>query len=683
LVSAGGGGRGPRAWPAAAHLILFALIIALPLLLLLGILLFRSAALEREQLEQRIVQALGALVANVDRDIDRQMTILTTLAASPTLTSEDWPAFYEQAKASLRGKAYLVLVDSSGRQIVNTYAPYGQAPSMTGDPETLQIIRQTKTPVVSGLFTSLVVKGPVYNISVPIVRDEELRFVLSLGLVRSNLDELIAGQNLQKHLAVLIWDAKGVVLAASHQRMGLVGTSVSPQLRSHAAFTVFRTTAGDGSEELAAVGGLAAADWGVAVAYPASLVERQVMNSLLLWGATILLAGGLVVALGFLFGRQLTGALAAATVAARALGRGKPFEIRDSRLSEANAVNAALRRAARDLEKSTTALRESEEQLRAAAEGAQFGAHQYDVAEDRAVRSPQFRQILGVDESGAESTFESGLAFVHREDRDRTRLRKQQIIVGTEERYELEYRIRRSDGQVRWVMDRGQVVRDPVHGQAIKVVGVLLDITDRKAAEQRQRLLFDELNHRVKNTLSIVQSLAQQTLRTRPSPQDFARAFEDRLQSLARAHDLLTRESWQGASLTEIVTAALAPFLDDDRSIDIAGDTVTIVASTTITLSLMLHELATNAAKYGALSVPNGKLSVRWAVAEHEPSPIVDLQWREEDGPPVLPPERKGFGSRLLAASALQLGAQFDMDYAPTGLRCRLRFTVVQSTATA
>ena len=142
-------------------------------------------------------------------------------------------------------------------------------------------------------------------------------------------------------------------------------------------------------------------------------------------------------ALAFLFGRELTKPLAAATAAAGALGRGEPFEIADSRLTEANAVNAALRRARDDLEKSTAALRDSEEQMRTAAQAAQFGAHQYDVASDRTRRSLQFQQILGVDESAAFSTFEGGLAFVHDDDRERTRLRKQQILAGSEERYEL------------------------------------------------------------------------------------------------------------------------------------------------------------------------------------------------------------------------------------------------------
>jgi len=207
-------------------------------------------------------------------------------------------------------------------------------------------------------------------------------------------------------------------------------------------------------------------------------------------------------------------------------------------------------------------------------------------------------------------------------------------------------------------------------------VGVALDITDLKLAEQRQRLLFEELNHRVKNTLAIVQALAHQTLRSKPDPREFAAAFETRMASLARAHDLLTRDSWQGASLGAIIHAALAPFMGDDHTICIEGPVVTIAPGATVTLSLMLHELATNAAKCGALSGAQGSLTIRWTLEPKGAADEIRLIWLEADGPPVSPPVTKGFGSRLLSASARQLGGEIDIDYAPAGLRCELRFVV-------
>ena len=167
-----GDGRATGSYSAAAHLIALAGIVALPLLLLVGILLYRSVSLEDEQTKQRISQVLEGLVADVDRDFDRRVAVLETLSTSPLLAREDWPAFYRQAKESLQGRAYLVVVDIEGRQLVNTYVPFGQAPAMTGNPATLERMRETGRPVVSDLFTSLVVKQPVYSIAIPVRRGE-------------------------------------------------------------------------------------------------------------------------------------------------------------------------------------------------------------------------------------------------------------------------------------------------------------------------------------------------------------------------------------------------------------------------------------------------------------------------------------------------------------------------------
>ena len=138
---------------------------------------------------------MEALISDIDRDTDRRHH-LETLSTSTFLAEENWPAFYAQAKDSLRGRAYLVLTDREGRQLINTYVPYDQAPAVTGDPESLQRIRQTARPVVSDLFTSLVVRQPVYNISIPVRRGNEVRFVMSLGLLPEDLRALLQSQSL-------------------------------------------------------------------------------------------------------------------------------------------------------------------------------------------------------------------------------------------------------------------------------------------------------------------------------------------------------------------------------------------------------------------------------------------------------------------------------------------------------
>jgi PAS domain S-box-containing protein len=660
---------------AAVHLIVFALVVAAPLLLLVGALLYRSVTLESEQIKQRIGQVLQALIADLDRDMERRIAVLETLSTSPLLLAEDWPAFHAQARQSLGSRAYLVLAAADGRQIVNTYVAYGEAPKVTDDPATLQRMKQDPRPVISDLFTSLVARQPVYNISIPVMRGKELGYVMSLGLLPEDLRDLLKSQSLPPDWTAAIWDGNGITMARTHDQARFLGVAVPKNLMQLQPEKVVRTTNIDGGEALIAVGRGHWSNWTIDLSFPAALVDRQLRDSLLFWGATILLMAALAVGLAFLFGRALTRPLAAATAAAGALGRGQAFTIASSRIREVNAVGEALQRARHDLEQGSAALRRSEEQLRTAAEAAQFGAHEYDVGHDRTFRSPQFLKILGADEADASATFEAGLDFVHPDDRESTRERKHQILTSAGDHYQLEYRIRRRDGQVRWVMDRGQVLRD-AEGKPVRVVGVVLDITEIKEAELRQYLLFDELNHRVKNTLAIVQALAQQTLRTRPDPERFAEAFSDRLASLARAHSLLTNDSWRGASLRDIVATALEAFVDESRPVEIGGDAVMIPATTTITLSLMLHELATNAAKYGALSVPEGRLSIRWSAAEFSSSTAVDLHWQEDNGPPVSPPKDRGFGSRLLAGSARQLGAAFELDFAAQGLRCRLRFSV-------
>jgi PAS domain S-box-containing protein len=665
--------RGRRAWPAGAHLTLFATIIALPLLALLGVMLHRSTVQEHQRLERMIDQEVDELVASVDRDIERRIAVLQTLATAPALSAEDWPAFHAQATASLGGRNYLVLLAADGRQLVNTYVPHGQEPAFTGNPSTIEAVRRTIKPVVSDLFTSLVTKGFVYTISIPIVRDGQLRYVMSLAMYPQDLQALLHDQHLDAGWTTAIWDRNGIVMAHSRDPGKWVGTPVPDRWRTQPKGEALTDRDLEGNAVLAQLARPQLAGWTVRVSFPARLVNAQIEQSLWLWGLGAGLITVLTAAAAYVFGWAFTRPLEETAEAAAALGRGEPVRLADTRIAEVNAVNRALRQAQEDLEASRTALRYSEQLLGTAADVAQFGAHQYDALTDRVHRSPQIRRILGA-EATEDRDFESAQGFVHPDDREEVRWRKQQILK-SERQYQITYRIRRPDGQVRWVMDRGEVERDG-DGKALRVVGVLVDITDLKAAEQRQRLLFDELNHRVKNTLAIVQSLAQHTLKSKPEPKEFAQAFGERLRSLSQAHDLLARTAWQGASLSQVAGAVLEPFMTGQGRIDIQGDAVDLPANITITLALMLNELATNAAKYGALSSSAGTVGTSWTVTPAADTLSVDLTWREEGGPPVVKPERRGFGSRLLAASAQQIKGDLEIDYEPAGLVARLTFSV-------
>jgi len=238
---------------AAVYLIAFAIAVTLPLLLLVSALLYRSVTLENEQNKQRIGQVLQALVADLDRDMDRRIAVLETLSTSPLLVAEDWPAFYAQAKQGLGNRAYLVVVAADGRQVVNTYVPYGEAPKMTGDPASLERMKQDPRPVISDLFTSLVVRKPVYNISIPVMRGNELRYVMSLGLLPEDLRDLLQGQGLPPNWAAAIWDGNGVTMARTHDQERFLGTAVPKHLTELQPEKIVRTTNIDGQEALIAV----------------------------------------------------------------------------------------------------------------------------------------------------------------------------------------------------------------------------------------------------------------------------------------------------------------------------------------------------------------------------------------------------------------------------------------------
>ena len=267
-------------------------------------------------------------------------------------------------------------------------------------------------------------------------------------------------------------------------------------------------------------------------------------------------------------------------------------------------------------------------------------------------------------------------------DPDREGFRKQ--VAGELEFYSVEKRLVRPDGRDIWVSVRSSPVR-AANDELLYVVRVVQDISERKIAERRQKLLIDELNHRVKNTLATVQSLAAQTARGAPSPSLFRERFEGRLAALSKAHDQLTIRHWENAELRELLTASLAPYASaGSNRIVLRGEDLILRPRAVLTLSMAFHELTTNAAKYGALSVPGGCVEIAWRPAVENDRAILRIGWTEQGGPPVAVPERRGFGSRLIEGSvAAELGGTARLNYAPAGFTCEMTFPMEMATGAA
>ncbi len=227
-----------------------------------------------------------------------------------------------------------------------------------------------------------------------------------------------------------------------------------------------------------------------------------------------------------------------------------------------------------------------------------------------------------------------------------------------------------------WEIASGLTFDDAGNPLGLHVVG--RDVTERKRFERHQQLLVGELNHRVKNTLAIVQSLTHQSFNSSVPPQDAIRRFEGRLEALAGAHNLLTRKNWDTALIAEVAGAALAPFCAAGRC-EIDGPDVQIGPQTAVSLALALHELATNAAKYGALSNSAGSISVHWTYSDN----LLELMWAESGGPEVSAPTRRGFGTRMIERLlASEFAGKVELSFAPQGVSCRVtgRLPEVQDT---
>jgi len=237
--------------------------------------------------------------------------------------------------------------------------------------------------------------------------------------------------------------------------------------------------------------------------------------------------------------------------------------------------------------------------------------------------------------------------------------------------YTFRKRYVRSDGTAVWTEVNVTALSERHEG----LLSVVVDLTSRMRAEGQKNLLIEELNHRVKNTLAAVQSLAAMTMKHTSSPKTFNQAFSARLRALSATHNLLTRRAWERAPLHDLVAVELEPYVgrEHDARVIATGPPIELSSRQTISLGLVLHELATNAAKYGALSAPTGRISISWKVTADQGIGRLRIDWRERGGPLVKPPMRRGFGSRLMERSIThELDGSFEPTYPRQGFHCTI-----------
>jgi PAS domain S-box-containing protein len=316
------------------------------------------------------------------------------------------------------------------------------------------------------------------------------------------------------------------------------------------------------------------------------------------------------------------------------------------------------------LEDSHSLLQQSEERLRLASEAARLATFEYDLVERQLQWSPNISEVLhtGVPER---QRFDAFIELMHPDDRDAARVYFGDAHLA-DTTTEIEFRVKGTRG-VAWILARARAFKNG-EGAVPRVLGTLLDITDRKSTESHQQLLMAELDHRVKNILANVAAIARLSSSNAVSIKAFSSALDGRIHAMSAAHDLLRQSSWTGVDLHELVQGALEPYRSrTDNEITVEGERLRLTSKFAQSMALVLHELVTNAVKHGALSASGGKVAVNWSRIAGSDGDRIQFAWKERSGPSCVAPNRNGFGLAVIRSAASECGGQAEMSFAPCG----------------
>ena len=317
-----------------------------------------------------------------------------------------------------------------------------------------------------------------------------------------------------------------------------------------------------------------------------------------------------------------------------------------------------------ELEASNARLVQSEQGRSLALVAGQMGSWEWDIAANQGTWDEGQYRIFGVEPESFQISTDNVRNLLHPDDWEPLRQVVLRMAKG-ERTQQVEFRVRRPNGELRWCTGTAAASVDGA-GNVARISGVTIDVTERKEAEERQVLLAREVDHRARNALAIIQSIIRLT--RAKTVDDYVATVEGRIKALALAHTLLSDSRWHGADLGTLVAEEFAPYRSGNK-VELKGPNVSLSPATAQGIALALHELATNAAKHGALSSLKGRVGLTWQLQ----SDILTLHWVESGGPPIKTPSARSFGLKVIKASIeQQLGGQATFDWNPRGLRCDL-----------
>lgn len=651
----------------SARLHLMAVIAAavIPVALFAAYLLIQYALTERGRYKSDAMQVAEQVSVPVESYLANLLTIIGGLSKSNALAEHDYATFYREASRWVAGTPRIISVRDALHEVVSTAVAPGAPLPAAREPSATEKERLAQgRPVVSGAFHNDPTKDVRIAVSIPL----EGNFVLQISAPTSEILEALKPA-VDAEWTVGVGDRSGNYVSRSQLHDKVTGTPGLPEYIEKVVGRSGTFVASNFQSETLLAGYYRSpfSDWFYTANIPLSVVQAPMWRSISAIGLIAVFALGLSSALAYFVGNSLATAAAGLARQAQALGRGQAIEGLSTSVQEFAVISSALQEAQEALAKRTG-------EIQAVLETAPAAIWvTYDPQARLVIRNRFAAELMGLDEGpqkhfGAPDEVVETVALksgkpVPREDRPLSRAMRGELIDNQEYTYIV------ANGVERVLLSSARPIRDP-NGAIIGAVQVSLDISERKKAWQQRQLLVNELNHRVKNSLAVVQSIASQTLRNAPDLQTASRSLSSRLVSLSKAHDILTRENWSGADLTNLVNGALEPHAGQTRYKAI-GDPVWVPPSLVLPLSLALHELATNAVKYGALSNATGTVTVSWTA---EGSPLrLRMEWREEGGPGVKESSRKGFGTRLLeGVFENRSSSRVTLEFRPTGLVCTI-----------
>lgn len=655
---------------AKMHLFGLITVALVPVWLFVGYLLFVYAMNSRDRFEAEARQIAHQVLLVVEAELRQLETIVNGLSKSAALRDGDMPKVYAEAQRLAAGtNRVLMMFALDGREVFDTYRPFGTdaAPPLALSPEERQKVLRG-LPIVTGVYLDQITNDQRIAVAIAVPRPNLAPWILAVTIPTGEIRDTMKPAA-PPGWTIGVGDRTGSYVARSAMHEETTGKPGLPEYLENikGSAGTFTSTNFQGITLLAGYARSDYSGWFYSANIPRSIVQAPLRRSILEFALIGLVSTLISTALAYLVGSRITKAARDLANRATALGKRNTVQPMTTSVVEFATIADALK----DADK---ALHEREQELAAVMNTVPVGVwFTYDRSALQVIRNRHAAELMGLPlEAGttygapahvAETYATRDGEVIGREDRPLTR-----AMRGDETENE-EYTYVTVNGAQRTLLSSARSIRNN-EGKVVGAVQISLDISERKRNEQQRQLLVNELNHRVKNTLAVVQAVASQTLRNSHSLREAQEALSMRLIALAKAHDILTHENWSGADLRELIEHTMSVQVEYDR-FTLRGDAIRIAPNLALSLALGIHELTTNAIKYGAFSNDRGTVSVSWKVKRKSGQDRLSIVWQEKGGPTVKPPARKGFGTQMIQRVLdSDPSGEVHFDFAKTGLVC-------------